>query len=137
MPNAATLPDSAAGEHWTLVVRRAARLSIVAALCALLAGCMFFRLHRDLERIETYGWIEGQASAAVPSRPLIVVLYNEPSVTLSIEPGLQIVDFFVLPRAGRYFFVAPAGTYRIAAFDVLKQRSVPHAAHLKLAHAAN
>jgi len=27
--------------------------------------------------------------------------------------------------------------YRIAAFDVLKQRSVPHAAHLKLAHAAN
>ena len=117
MPNAATLPDSEAAGHWTLVVRRAARLSIVAALGALLAGCMLFRLHRDLNRIETYGWIEGQASAADPSLPLIVVLYSEPSVTPSIEPGLQIVDFFVLPRAGRYFFVAPAGTYRIAAFE--------------------
>jgi len=43
-------------------------------------------------------------------------------------------DFFI-----EQIFNFPTMTeaYRIAAFDVLKQRSVPHAAHLKLAHAAN
>jgi NAD(P) transhydrogenase len=43
-------------------------------------------------------------------------------------------DFFI-----EQIFNFPTMTeaYRIAAFDVLKQRSVPHAAHLKLAHAAS
>ena len=42
-------------------------------------------------------------------------------------------DFFV-----EQIFNFPTMTeaYRIAAFDVLKQRSVPQATHLKLAHAA-
>jgi pimeloyl-ACP methyl ester carboxylesterase len=70
---------------------------------------MFLRLHRDLERIQAFGWIEGQAIAADPACPLIVVLYT--------EPEHRIVDFFVLPRSGRYFFMAAPGTYRIAAFE--------------------
>jgi NAD(P) transhydrogenase len=42
-------------------------------------------------------------------------------------------DFFI-----EQIFNFPTMTeaYRIAAFDVLKQRSVPQATHLKLAHAA-
>jgi NAD(P) transhydrogenase len=42
-------------------------------------------------------------------------------------------DFFI-----EQIFNFPTMTeaYRIAAFDVLKQRAVPHAAQLKLAHAA-
>src|SRR4051812_25507623 len=82
---------------------------VLVATCVLLAGCTFLRLKRDLERIETYGWIEGHATAAAAVSPLIVVLYT--------EPEHRVVDFFALPRAGEYFFVAPPGTYQIAAFE--------------------
>ena len=51
----------------------------------------------------------------------------------AIAAGLT-ADFFIEQI---FNFPTMSEAYRIAAFDVLKQRSVPQAAHLKLAHAAS
>ena len=81
--------------------------SIACALAA--AGCMFKGLGRDLEQLSALAVIEGEVvQTADRSDPLVVVLEGTSS-----EPT---VDFFVLPRPGRYFFAVPAGSYRIAVF---------------------
>jgi hypothetical protein len=47
------------GDHNGRVVPRTPPLVLVLVVtCTLLAGCMFVRLHRDLARIATYGWID-------------------------------------------------------------------------------
>jgi len=78
---------------------------------ALAPGCAFRDLGRDVRTLDTYGSLRGTVSAPEPAAPSIVVL------AISGEPGAEHVDdSFALVEPGDYFFVLPAGRYRIAAF---------------------
>jgi len=85
-------------------------------LGALLAGCMFGDLRRNLRELDKYGVLRGTvhldpAAAAADGNALVVVAYSgEP-------PDVQIADAMVLARPGPYFLLVPVGRYRIAAFE--------------------
>lgn len=49
------------------------------------------------------------ATTGSEGAPIVVVAYR--------SPGDDIVDLFVLPRHGEFYFALPAGTYRVAAFE--------------------
>lgn len=88
--------------------RALAALGILAAL--LLSGCGLVTLRENLARAGQLATIEGDVrSVRGGSGPIVVVAY-------SVERG-QVVDHFVLPRSGPFFFVLPAGTYHIGAFE--------------------
>jgi len=90
--------------------RRRRRLPLL--LLTLLPCCMFRELHQNLEELGTYGLLRGRVSVAEPSEAHIVIaVYSGP-------PGAaHVVDTFVLLQPGSYFFIVPAGTYRLAAFE--------------------
>ena len=77
----------------------------------LLSGCMFQRLGRDLEQVREHAVLSGSVRTEHPSDlPILVLVYTG-------EAGHErLVDYFVMAGPGRYYFVVPAGTYRIAAF---------------------
>jgi len=72
---------------------------------------MFQRLGRDLEQAREHAVLSGSVRTEHPSDlPILVLVYTG-------EAGDErLVDYFVMAGPGRYYFVVPAGTYRIAAF---------------------
>lgn len=88
------------------------RLAAVLVLLAGLPGCMFRGLGHDLEVLSGRATLRGQVTAEpTPAAPIVVVLYTG-------EAGAErVVDSYVQQRPGAYFFVVPAGEYRIAAFE--------------------
>jgi pimeloyl-ACP methyl ester carboxylesterase len=76
-----------------------------------LAGCMFERLGRDLDQAREHVMLRGSVRTQHPSDlPIIVVVYTG-------ESGRErLVDDFVMAGPGQYYFLVPAGTYRLAAF---------------------
>jgi len=78
-------------------------------LAALVTGCGFLTLREDIEQAGTEASLEGFASARGTTSPIVVVV--------QAMPGENLVDFFLLPRPGPFFFTLPAGTYRLAAFE--------------------
>jgi pimeloyl-ACP methyl ester carboxylesterase len=87
---------------------RLGRLALV-ALVLLGEGCTLWRLHEDLARMETFGLLGGTVSRPrADEAPIIVALCR--------NDAPEVVDTFVLDRPGAYFFLAPAGAYRVAAF---------------------
>jgi len=81
----------------------------LAAVLVLMGGCAFRRLREDLERLQTFGVLGGAVSREPEDDGPIVV-------ALCTGTGPDVVDTFILDRPGSYFFTAPAGTYRLAAF---------------------
>lgn len=96
-------------------------VTIVVAAMPLLNGCMLRRLEKNVERLESMTLIGGHVTRAQESEaPTVVVL------TTTAAPS--IIDSFVLERPGAYFFIVPAGTYRVAAF-VDRNRDFVHQAN--------
>ena len=92
------------------VLGRSRRCIGIVLMAGLLSSvCMFRTLGRDLARIDEMALVGGHTTrAATDSAPIVVVLYTSTPPT--------VVDSFVLEKPGAYFFTAPPGTYRIAAF---------------------
>lgn len=88
------------------------RLGVGAALALLLSGCMFMRLERDLAELEVTFGIGGEIF--VPDNfehPVVAILFAETA------GGIQVRDTLILQNGGTYLFLAPAGTYYVAAFE--------------------
>jgi hypothetical protein len=74
---------------------------------AVLSGCGFRTLKKDLEPVSTLSGLEGRAALQREGdAPIVVVVYT----------AAHVVDLFVLPRPGPFYFALPPGTYRLAAF---------------------
>lgn len=95
-------------------------LYVLAATVLLLDGCKFYGLKKDVTRLNAMGLVGGHVSRPQDEDAPIIVL-----LTTGGEPT-RVLDSFVLDRPGAYFFVVPAGTYRIAAF-VDRQRDFTYA----------
>ena len=78
----------------------------------LAAGCMLLDVKPQQAKIDALCLIKGNARAARSDASSVVVL-------LVGDPGGQprIENHFVLESAGTFVFLAPAGTYRLAAFE--------------------
>ena len=72
---------------------------------------MFHRLGRDLAQAREHAVLSGLVRTEHPSDlPILVLVYSG-------DTGHErLVDYFVMAGPGRYYFVVPAGTYRLAAF---------------------
>src|SRR5262249_20714867 len=77
----------------------------------LLSGCMFQELARDLTQAREYAVLSGSVRTEQSSDlPILVLVYT-------VDVGHErLVDDFVMAGPGRYYFLVPAGTYRLAAF---------------------
>src|SRR5262249_56550332 len=76
-----------------------------------LSGCMFQQLDRDLTQAREYAVLRGSVRTEHPTDLPVVVLVYAGDVGRE-----QLVDDFVMAGPGRYYFLVPAGTYRVAAF---------------------
>jgi pimeloyl-ACP methyl ester carboxylesterase len=77
----------------------------------LLSGCMFQQLERNLTQARGYAVLRGSVRTDHPTDlPILVLVY---AGDLGRE---QLIDDFVMAGPGRYYFVLPAGAYRLAAF---------------------
>jgi pimeloyl-ACP methyl ester carboxylesterase len=91
--------------------RLVASISCLAA-SLVAAACSFHELHENLLELDTYGTLHGTVSVAEPASGTIVALVYAGS------PGEEhVVDSFVLDQPGAYFFLVPAGRYRVGAFE--------------------
>ncbi|HVN86616.1 MAG TPA: alpha/beta hydrolase [Candidatus Binatia bacterium] len=87
-----------------------ARIGFGLAITVPLSGCEFRTLRKNLEVASELTAVEGRADIrGGGSAPIVVVAYG-------VSAG-KVVDMFVLPRPGPFFFVLPAGTYRLGAFE--------------------
>ena len=89
-------------------------LSLLLALAA--SGCVFQDVREQQEGIDAYCVLSGTLAAASEVQGPFVVSLARASAAGSVAPW-QGIDHFVLEGAGRWGFVAPAGAYRIAAFE--------------------
>jgi pimeloyl-ACP methyl ester carboxylesterase len=88
------------------------RALLLLGLVLLMNGCMFMRLSRDLQQVET-------KEALIRGRLFFDPAETAPALLLlfSIEDGeKQIVDFSVMDGPGLYAFMVPRGAFRVAAF---------------------
>lgn len=82
----------------------------------LLSGCMFRQLERNLAEKRGHAVLRGAVHTEQPTDvPIVVLIYT------GEDGSEQLVDYFVLAGPGPYFFVVPAGTYRLAAFEDLNR----------------
>ncbi|HUL23613.1 MAG TPA: alpha/beta fold hydrolase [Thermodesulfobacteriota bacterium] len=85
-------------------------ICMVLAVVLLAGGCGFRTLQKNIEQIAEQAVLEGYARVrGAEGNPIVIVVYNITTV--------QIVDLFVLPRSGPFFFALPAGKYQLAAFE--------------------
>lgn len=94
--------------------RSAPARGVISLVClvALLPGCMFRRLESNLRQRAEYAVLRGNVSLDHAGRdPIFVVVYT------SEGGGERVADSFALVRPGGYFFMLPAGTYQVAAFE--------------------
>jgi pimeloyl-ACP methyl ester carboxylesterase len=72
---------------------------------------MFQRLERDLTQAREYAVLRGSVRTEHPTDlPILVLVYT------GAVGREHLVDYFVMAGPGRYYFLVPAGTYRLAAF---------------------
>ena len=72
---------------------------------------MFQQLDRNLTQAREYAVLRGAVRTEHPTDlPILVLVYA------GDRGREQLVDDFVMAGPGRYYFVVPAGTYRVAAF---------------------
>lgn len=91
-----------------------AALSLLLAFAA--SGCVFHEVREQQQDIDAYCLVSGTLAAANELQgPFVVTLAR--ASTAAGSPAWQGIDHFVLEGAGRWGFVAPAGAYRIAAFE--------------------
>jgi pimeloyl-ACP methyl ester carboxylesterase len=103
--------DRDEGEKMHSSKRARAKAGVIIGVAALLLqGCSLWGLRKDVERLNVMGLVGGHVTRTqTDDAPIVVVL--------TTGAPAHIVDSFVLERPGAYFFVVPAGTYRIAAFS--------------------
>jgi len=90
-----------------------AALSLLLALAA--SGCVFQDVREQQAGIDAYCVLSGTLAAANEVQgPFIVTLAR---AHVAGPPAWQGIDHFVLERPGRWGFIAPAGAYRVAAFE--------------------
>ncbi len=77
-----------------------------------LSGCMFRQLKENLQDLGQYGVLRGTVSVDHATDAAIIVL-----VYGGEGASTQVIDSFVLAQPGAFFFIIPAGTYRLAAFE--------------------
>jgi len=100
-----------------LLMRPILQCTAAAALLLGLEGCSFWALHRDVARLEELASVAGHVTrTGGGDAPIVVALLTGTPTT--------VVDSFMLEQPGAYFFVLPAGTYRIAAFVDLDRNAV-------------
>jgi hypothetical protein len=88
----------------------AARASRWLVLVSLASACSLVTLKKDIERAGRLASLEGQAAVrGANGGPIVVVVYS--------IPAARVVDLFVLPSPGPFFFALPAGKYQLAAFE--------------------
>jgi pimeloyl-ACP methyl ester carboxylesterase len=82
----------------------------LACLVALATGCMFRGVRRDVAILARFAWIRGTVEATPGGRgDVLVVVYTAGASTAA--------DVFTLDGSGKYFFMLPAGAYRVMAFE--------------------
>lgn len=85
-------------------------ICVVLAVALFAGGCGFRMLRKDLQQAAAQAALEGQAEMrGTEGSPIVVVVYS--------VGAKQIVDLFLLPRNGPFFFALPAGMYQLAAFE--------------------
>jgi pimeloyl-ACP methyl ester carboxylesterase len=92
-------------QHWESMA-----ICVVLAVALLAGGCGFGTLRKNIEQVAELAMVEGHARVrGAEGNPIVVVAYD---VTTA-----QIVDLFLLPRSGPFFFALPTGKYQFAAFE--------------------
>jgi pimeloyl-ACP methyl ester carboxylesterase len=77
---------------------------------------MFRELERNLAEKRGHAALYGAVRTEQPTDlPIVVLVYT------GEEGSERLVDYFVLAGPGPYFFIVPAGTYRLAAFEDLNR----------------
>lgn len=98
-----------------------ARSAGAAALFSLMAGgCMVFDAKRQMEQIDTACLFSGSVtSARTQAHSIIVVLFRRMEGQAPGAWPWQVVDHFVMERAGKWEFIIgkPGGAYAAAAFE--------------------
>jgi pimeloyl-ACP methyl ester carboxylesterase len=93
----------------------------VALLCSLSAGgCMVFDAKTQMEQIDASCLFSGSVSTArAEPRPIIVILMRGVEGETDRRSRFEIVDHFVMERAGKWQFLVPTsgGSYAAAAFE--------------------
>ncbi|QJR11774.1 hypothetical protein DSM104443_02857 [Usitatibacter rugosus] len=88
-------------------------LSFLLALAA--SGCVFREVREQQEELDAYCIVTGTLSAQSEVQgPFIVTLSR---AAAGAGPAWNGIDHFVLEGPGRWGFIAPAGTYRVSAFE--------------------
>jgi pimeloyl-ACP methyl ester carboxylesterase len=82
-------------------------------LLALLAlgGCQFGVLRENLRVLDRYGYLRGTVTPPDGAEPAPLVVF-----ATAVGAEREAADWSVLPRAGSFFLVVPAGAYRVGAF---------------------
>ena len=87
------------------------RTIVLATVLALAVwGCMFRGVRRDIEIVERLGSVRGTVVEDGMGRGDILVVAYTPGASVA-------TDVFTLGAPGKYLFMLPPGTYRIAAFE--------------------
>src|SRR6185369_13643801 len=82
-----------------------------------LPACMLRDLGRNLKMLGEYAVLRGNV-AAEQKTPVIVVVYS------ADDGPPHAIDAFLQARPGAYYFLVPAGTYRLAAFEDIRDDQV-------------
>src|SRR5262249_9927377 len=92
------------------------RLWLCLLVSLLLSACMFRELSQNLAQKREYAVLRGTVRTERPTDlPILVVIYT-------CETGKeQLVDYFMLAGPGPFFFLVPAGAYRLAAFEAVNR----------------
>ncbi len=88
------------------------RVWLCVLIASLLSGCMFRQLGHDLAETRKQAVLRGTVTTDHRTDlPIVVLVYT------GEDGSEQLIDDFVLAGPGPYFFVVPAGTYRLSAFE--------------------
>lgn len=98
-----------------------ARGAGAALVCSLFAGgCMVFDAKKQMEQIDASCLFSGSVTTArTEPRPIIVILVRGVEGKTDRRSRFEVVDHFVMERAGKWQFLVPkaGGSYAVAAFE--------------------
>jgi len=104
-------------------------------LVAALSGCGMLHVKEQQAKIDAFCTLSGSVDAERRAdAPLVVVLARQTGADPAQRDSWQIADHFVLEGAGRWQFMASAGTYGLVAFQDLNQdlKAQPGEPYLRL-----
>ncbi|HEX5068416.1 MAG TPA: hypothetical protein VFY49_20005 [Myxococcota bacterium] len=96
--------------------------ALTLALLVLAPGCALLGVRGQREQVAQMGRIRGTVRVEPAEESVLVVVLVRPQADPTAEP--QIIDHFVLQRAGTFAFAVAPGTYRLAAFADRKDNLV-------------